>query len=83
MDLVEEAETIMETNIVNLPASQERLEEFQKAQAADPVCSAVMNYCRQGWPDKDRLKTAITPFWKYRGQLTVSSMTFFCVIVAS
>ena len=39
--LQEEAEVVMETCVAQLPASTERLEEFQKAQAEDRVCAST------------------------------------------
>ena len=41
-----EAELLVEAVIANLPAG---IKEYSDAQAADPVCLAVANYCRNGW----------------------------------
>ena len=71
MRLQEEAEVVMETCVAHLPASAGRLEEYQKAQAEDPICSATMSYCRKGWPEKRDMEPDLRPYWKARGELTV------------
>ena len=50
--LQDEAESLMEMCVDHLPASKQRLEEYRRAQAADHICSSVINYCRHNWPDK-------------------------------
>ena len=47
----EEAEMLMEVYIAHLPASQQRIDEYRRSQATDPVCPTVVNYCRHGWPN--------------------------------
>ena len=54
--LQEEAEIVMETCVAQLPASTERLEEFQKAQAEDHVCASTIHYCQKGWPEKSKIE---------------------------
>ena len=70
-DLQEEAEYLLETCIDNLPASSQRLDEFRKAQAADTVCSTLINYCQCDWPKKHDIPLQLKPYWQARGQLTV------------
>ena len=43
---------MIEINMAQLPASSSRLDEYRDAQASDPICSAVLNYCQNGWPIK-------------------------------
>ena len=81
--LQEEAEVLLDTCIAHFPASQQRLEEYRKAQAADPTCSylflpvptcsTLITYCKCGWPNKNHIEMETTPFWEVRGQLTVAS----------
>ena len=71
-DLEEDVECMMEVTVNNLPASQQRLEEYIKAQATDPVCSLVSRYCCQGWPAKEKIEPHLKPFWKERGDLTIN-----------
>ena len=69
--LQEEAEALMEMHFTSLPASTERCEEYRKSQAEDPVCSSVIVYCKNGWPEKNGVEICILPFWKFRGELTI------------
>ena len=69
--LQEEAEEIMEVSVMHLPASTERIDAYRKAQSDDSVCSAVSDYCRKGWPQKNAVPTDLIPYWKVRGNLTV------------
>eukprot|EP00731_Ephydatia_muelleri_P013432 Em0007g742a len=41
------------------------------AQAADPVCSAVMKHCLDGWPERHAIELALKPYWKVQGELSV------------
>ena len=43
-----EVELFINSITSNLPASQQRLQVYQKAQAADPICSRVTTYCKSG-----------------------------------
>ena len=71
--LEEEAECIMEVCVKHLPgtAGQERLHQYAVAQAADPVCSAVMMLCLDGWPERHKIEPALKPYWKVQGELSV------------
>ena len=51
-ELQEEAESLMEISVSNLPASKDRLGEYCKHQVSDPVCSTLMKFCKQGWPER-------------------------------
>ena len=48
-----------------------KLDEYRVSQAADPVCSAVMYFCRNGWSHKRDVKADIAPYWKVQGQMTI------------
>ena len=62
----------MEVTVDNLPASQQRLSEYSKAQEVDPVCSLISKYCRLGWPEKGKIESYLKPFWKERGELMIN-----------
>ena len=64
------ADALLEVCISQLPASKWKLDEYRVSQAADPICSAVMYFCRNGWPDKSG-KADIAPYWKVKGQITI------------
>ena len=65
------AELTVVANIDHLPASKERLETYRQAQYAGATCSTLMNYCREGWPDKHTLAQEFKPYWQARGELTL------------
>ena len=65
-----EVESFINTITSNLPASQQRLQVYQKAQAADPICSRVTTYCRSEWP-KCCNDSELKPYWTVRGNLTL------------
>jgi hypothetical protein len=65
------ASALMEVCISQLPASKMKLGEYRTAQAADPICSTVMYYCRNGWPSKQDIDAEIAPYWKVQGNLTI------------
>jgi len=46
-----------------LPASSSRVEIYRVAQAEDTVCSDLIFYCTNGWPDKHSLPAHIQPYW--------------------
>ena len=54
------------------PAMHGTVEDYRKAQVADPVCLTVMKYCQQEWPDQHNIASEIKPYWKVRGNLTVT-----------
>ena len=60
----------MEISVQHLPASSQQIDKLTKAQAADPVCSTLISYCENGWPDKRLLRTELKPYLKWKGQLT-------------
>ena len=62
-ELQTEVESFIATIVCNLSASQERLLVFQKAQAADPVCSRVITNCKSGWPNSCN-NSDLKPYWK-------------------
>ena len=70
-NLQEEAEVLMEVCVTDLPASNSRLDEYRASQVTDPICSAIFNYCRNGWPVKDEVEAKMRPYWIVRGELTV------------
>ena len=66
----EEVEYLMEACVSHLPASHHQLSEYIKAQAQDAVCSQIMRYCTEGWPDKHKILPVLKPYWKLQGELT-------------
>jgi len=60
----------MELYVAHLPASTERPDEYQRARAEDHICSSVIKYCQNGWPEYN-IGADIKPYWKAHGELTV------------
>ena len=69
--LEELAELAMDACITQLPASHSTLSDLEEAQNADPVCSMLIKYCRDGWPGKTKLSDVTRPYWAERGQLNL------------
>ena len=65
-----DAELFIATVISHLPASQLRLQVYQKAQATDSVCSRVIAHCKSEWP-KSCNDPELMPYWSVRGNLTL------------
>ena len=70
--LQDEAAACMSVATDSLPASDERLSEFADQQTADPQCSAIATYCREGWPVVSDLPEPLKPYWPKRGEITIS-----------
>ena len=67
------AELCMEAIISHLPASNQRLETYRQAQSSDPICQQILKYCREGWPDKRQIESALKAYWSAQGELTESN----------
>ena len=47
----EEIELYVENILLQLAASDKRLEEIATAQKEHPICNKLFEYCKDGWPD--------------------------------
>ena len=69
--LIEEGNEILESLIIavvnSLPASKSKLDEYREAQQTDPICSEVMRFCRNSWPQKKKVEKSLIPL----GELTI------------
>ena len=52
-------------------ATQGAFNNFQTAQADDPICSQVIEYCHSTWPNKHRISLSLHPYWEARCQISV------------
>ena len=71
--LMEEAtdtEIFVQALVAYLPASKNRLDDYWKAQEADPICSQLIHFCRHGWPGKHQMKGDLSWYWAMRGEIT-------------
>ena len=50
----------------DLPASPQRLQDHCKAQQDYPVCTKIIQYVQQGWPDKHKIEPVLKHYWNYR-----------------
>ena len=73
--LIEEGNEILESLIIadvnSLPASKSKLDDYREAQQTDPICSEVIRFCRNSWPQKKEVKESFIPFWNKQGELTI------------
>ncbi|KAJ8332694.1 hypothetical protein SKAU_G00424830 [Synaphobranchus kaupii] len=60
--LMEETNIYVDSVMENLPASDAYLTELRQQLSTDSVCSQVMKYCTEGWPDRNRLEAMPTPY---------------------
>ena len=67
-----EMESFVQAIISSLPAGQDRLSEYRQAQLADGICSQVISYCKEGWPDKKKVSSEVTAYWAVRTELTIA-----------
>ena len=68
--LQELAELAVMAAVTHLPASNQRLETYRRAQAEDPKCRLVLQYCREGWPDEREVDPSVRAFWDIQDELT-------------
>ena len=50
--LKEDVQANVDVNFQDLPATELRLEEIQRAQKNDLLCQEMVQYCQEGWPKK-------------------------------
>ena len=65
-----EVESFIASITSHLPASQQRLLVYQKAQATDSVYSRVITNCKSEWP-KSLSDPELKLYWTVRGNLTL------------
>ena len=57
----------------NLPATSNRLEQIRSAYTNHTVCSTLQKYCKAGWPEKSGMPKFMTPYWAFRGAITIQN----------
>ena len=58
--------------LVQLPASDRRLEEIRREVAKDDTLAIVSRYVKTGWPDdKRKVHGPVTVYWPERGNLSI------------
>ncbi|XP_015748470.1 PREDICTED: uncharacterized protein LOC107328239 [Acropora digitifera] len=67
----EEIELYVENILLQLPASDKRLEKIAAEQKEDPICRKLFEYCKEGWPDMiQKLPSSLSPYWSSRGEIS-------------
>ena len=66
-----DVENFVHAIVQQLPASNDRLNEFREAQVADPICSQVMTYTKSGWPARHVIKGELSKYWSERDSLSI------------
>lgn len=68
---VSDTNVYVDAILQGLPATHNRLEQIKQAQQQDAVCSQLMKYCQDGWPDRHLVPSPIKPYVQVAGELTV------------
>ena len=68
----EETEQFIQVVMASVPADQDRLDSYSKAQIEDKICSKLIEYCTSGWPTRNELPRELKDYWRHRGELTLS-----------
>eukprot|EP00731_Ephydatia_muelleri_P004849 Em0002g1025a len=68
-----EVEAFIDGVVKSFPATEQKLQEYIKAQDTDPVCIQVKKYCRFGWPEKHKVTGSLAVYWSSRGSLTLKN----------
>ena len=73
-DLILQAEldAFLANTTDSLPASDERLAEIAAGQRGDSICSAIVRYCKDGWPSYSTLHSPLKPYWNSRSEYSVT-----------
>ncbi|XP_028514411.1 uncharacterized protein K02A2.6 [Exaiptasia diaphana] len=54
-----------------LPATDQRIENIKERQRQDEVCRTILEYTSAGWPERNKVPSALQSYWADRGSLTV------------
>lgn len=66
-----ETQAYVDAVIDGLPASKSRLDQIKYHYNSDIVCSNILKFCREGWPEKSALDETMKLYWSERGDFTV------------
>ena len=59
IDLQDLAELSIMAAIAHLPATDQRLAMYKRAQSEDPQCQLVLQYCQDGWPSEQDVDPSV------------------------
>ena len=67
----EEIELYVENILLQLPASDKRLEEIATTQKEHPICKKLFEYFKEGWPGSiQKSPTSLSPYWSSRAEIS-------------
>ena len=67
----EEIELYVENILLQLPASDKRLEEIATVQKEHPICKKLFEYCKEEWLDSiQKFPNSLSPYWSSRGEIS-------------
>ena len=67
----EDIELYVENILLQLPASDKRLEEIANAQKEHPICKKLFAYCKEEWPDSiQKFPSSLSPYWSSRDEIS-------------
>ena len=72
-DLYLQTQAFVDSVIDGLPASRSRLDQIKYHYTSDAVCSSLLTFCKEGWPEKSALDETLQPYWSERGDFTVQN----------
>ena len=77
-ELETSVELFISTVVSNLPATSNRLKALTTAQSEDQTLQHVRQYCREGWPEKQKLANKLKPFWPVRSEFSLHDNLLLC-----
>ncbi len=69
-DAEKEAENLVDAVLASQSTEEVHLEKYRKAQAEDPVCAKVIEFCQSGWPRSNKLSDHVAIYYPFRASLT-------------
>ena len=67
----EEIELYVGSILLQLPASDKRLEEIATAQKEHPILRKLFEYCKEGWPHSiQKFPSSLSPYWSSRDEIS-------------
>ena len=69
--LEKEINLYVDNVLLQLPASDKRLEEISVKHREDPICKKLQEYCEEGWPDVTKLPSSMRAYWSSRGEISL------------
>ena len=72
-ELHEVSQAFVDHIMSSLPATNQQLGNIAAHQQDDDICQLLIQYCRNGWPDKSTIKGPLKLYWPVAAELTVQN----------